>query len=133
MHSSLYFGKTILSKLCKVASCHRNNVEQAGFVVLKSPKIPSILIETGFISNAKEAKKLTTNSYQESLADAMLAAIKSYIHYDPKVKTVRSIKVNKGDTLYGIAKKHHTSVAKIVADNKIKNNSLAVGSYLKII
>lgn len=132
VHSSLYFGKTMLSKLCKVSPCHRNNVEQAGFMVLKSPKIPSVLIETGFISNAKEAKRLVSNAYQESLTDAMLAAIKLYIHYSPTVKALRTVKVGKGDTLYGLAKKYHTSAKKIAADNGIKNNKLAIGDKLKI-
>tara|TARA_B110000459_G_scaffold203978_1_gene263102 strand:+ start:2314 stop:3564 length:1251 start_codon:yes stop_codon:yes gene_type:complete len=137
VQSSLSFGKTTLSRLCAIASCHRKNVEQAGFMVLKSPNIPSVLIETGFISNPKEAKKLTTSSYQESLTNAMLAAVKSYINYHDDIKSapkiVRNIKVKKGDTLYGIAKKYHTSVSTIIENNKIKNNTLIVGGYLKII
>jgi N-acetylmuramoyl-L-alanine amidase len=137
VHSSLYFGKTALSKLCNMTLCHRNAVEQAGFLVLKSPNIPSVLIEVGFISNDKEAKKLTTSSYQESLTNAMLAAIKSYLNYNNKLKPVteiiHNIKVNKGDSLYSIAKKYHTSVAKIISNNNIKNNTLIIGSDLKII
>jgi len=81
--SSLQMGKRVLRYLDRVTSLHNSRVEQARFVVLKSPDIPSILIETGFISNPREEKNLTNNDYQGQLSLAILHGLQHYFHDYP--------------------------------------------------
>ena len=76
---SLELGHCILQRLGKINTLHRNNVEQAGFLVLKAPGIPSVLVETAFISNPQEEKKLKTSDYQQKVAMAILHGIKSQV------------------------------------------------------
>ena len=71
IETSLKASKIILSKLKNVSKLHSENVGQAGFVVLKSPDIPSILVETAFLSNRQEEKKLRTKKFQENIAKAI--------------------------------------------------------------
>ena len=78
----------ILSRLGKIGDTHKNKVERAGFVVLKSPDIPSLLIETGFISNPKEERLLRSSSYQKKLAGAILSGVDSYFKQYPIPGTV---------------------------------------------
>jgi N-acetylmuramoyl-L-alanine amidase len=80
---SLKLGREVLSKIGDVNHLHKSDVEQAGFAVLKSPDIPSILVETAFISNPDEEKKLKDIAYQDRLADAILAGIKRYFANNP--------------------------------------------------
>lgn len=81
---SVLLGTRILSEINKVSPLHYRHVEQAPFVVLKSPDIPSILIETGFITNPHEEQRLTSPFYQRKLAQAIVRGIKHYISTDPK-------------------------------------------------
>lgn len=76
--SSLDIGNKVLMEISKINLLHKPYVEQAGFLVLKSPDIPSILVETGFISNKTEATKLSSRSHQEKLAKAITTAIKNF-------------------------------------------------------
>lgn len=76
---SLELGHSVLQYLSKVNTLHRRQVEQAGFLVLKAPGIPSILVETAFISNPQEERKLKTASYQQKVADAILKGIKAQV------------------------------------------------------
>ena len=78
LESSIDIGSLMLKQLKRVSSLHKKDVEQAGFAVLKSPDIPSILIETAFISNPKEEKKLRAAAFQNSLADALSSATLAY-------------------------------------------------------
>jgi N-acetylmuramoyl-L-alanine amidase len=78
INSSLNMGRTVLNNLDNITVLHSRKVEQAGFMVLKSPDIPSILIETGFISNPKEEKNLTSAYYQTKLSQAIFSGIRSY-------------------------------------------------------
>ncbi|MGL9751734.1 MAG: N-acetylmuramoyl-L-alanine amidase AmiC [Symbiopectobacterium sp.] len=75
---SLKFGGEILKRLGKVNKLHKNKVDQAGFAVLKAPDIPSILVETAFISNLEEERKLRTSHFQQQIAESILAGIKAY-------------------------------------------------------
>ena len=75
---SLKFGRHVLTRLGKVAHLHKNTVDQAGFAVLKAPDIPSILVETGFISNIEEERRLRTTRYQQQVAQSILEGIKGY-------------------------------------------------------
>jgi N-acetylmuramoyl-L-alanine amidase len=76
---SLELGHSVLQNLSKINTLHRRQVEQAGFLVLKSPGIPSILVETAFISNPQEEKKLKTSSYQQKVAVAILNGIRTQV------------------------------------------------------
>ncbi|MBN3264390.1 N-acetylmuramoyl-L-alanine amidase AmiC [Pectobacterium brasiliense] len=75
---SLTFGKEILTRLGKVNRLHKNSVDQAGFAVLKAPDIPSVLVETAFISNLEEERKLRTSHFQQQIAESIFAGIKAY-------------------------------------------------------
>jgi len=75
---SLKFGQEVLSRLGKVNHLHKRTVDQAGFAVLKAPDIPSILVETAFISNLEEERKLRTAKFQQQIAEAILGGIKAY-------------------------------------------------------
>ncbi len=85
INDSLQAGNSVLRNIGNFAPLHRNRVEQAGFAVLKAPDIPSILIETAFISNPQEEKRLNDETYQERIADAILAGIKDYFAKNPPV------------------------------------------------
>lgn len=83
INDSLKLGREVLSQIGDINHLHKSDVEQAGFAVLKSPDIPSILVETAFISNPDEEKKLKNAAYQDKLAEAMLAGIKRYFANNP--------------------------------------------------
>ncbi|GBU11469.1 N-acetylmuramoyl-L-alanine amidase [Enterobacterales bacterium] len=78
INDSLKFGKEVLSRMGKINHLHKNKVDQAGFAVLKAPDIPSILVETAFISNVEEERKLKTSHFQQKVAESILAGIKAY-------------------------------------------------------
>jgi N-acetylmuramoyl-L-alanine amidase len=80
---SLKLARAVLGELGDVNSLHRGRVEQAGFAVLKAPQIPSILVETAFISNPEEEKRLNDEVYQEKIARAILRGVKNYIAKNP--------------------------------------------------
>lgn len=80
---SLKLAKAVLGRLGEINSLHKGSVEQAGFAVLKSPDIPSILVETAFISNPDEEKRLNDEDYQHKLATAILAGVKKYFASNP--------------------------------------------------
>jgi N-acetylmuramoyl-L-alanine amidase len=80
---SMKLAQNVLGELGGINTLHRGRVEQAGFAVLKSPDIPSILVETAFISNPSEEKRLNDSHYQEKLALAILSGIKRYFAKNP--------------------------------------------------
>jgi len=83
INDSLKLGKAVLGNLGSINTLHKASVEQAGFAVLKSPDIPSILVETAFISNPEEERKLNDEEYQGKLAGAVLSGIKKYFASNP--------------------------------------------------
>jgi N-acetylmuramoyl-L-alanine amidase len=83
INDSLKLGKAILGEISGINRLHKVGVEQAGFAVLKAPDIPSILIETAFISNPEEEAKLKDDGYQDRMADAVLKGIKKYFSNNP--------------------------------------------------
>ncbi len=83
INDSLKLGKYLLGELGSVNTLHKNNVEQAGFAVLKAPDIPSALIETAFISNPDEERRLNDNAYQDKLADAIVRGVRQYFIKNP--------------------------------------------------
>lgn len=137
-------GEEVLSNLGKIARLHKKHVEKAGFVVLKLLDVPSILVETGFISNPGEAAKLRTKKYQKQMAKAIFKGLKDYFYSYPVENTYIfsvveakrkfiSYKVVRGDTLSGIAQRFGTSVKRLQSVNKMTNKSvLKVGKALII-
>jgi N-acetylmuramoyl-L-alanine amidase len=79
----------VLKEVGEINTLHRGRVEQAGFAVLKSPEIPSILVETAFISNPTEEQRLKDDAYQEKMASAMLGGIKRYFAQNPALSKPR--------------------------------------------
>jgi N-acetylmuramoyl-L-alanine amidase len=88
---SLKLANAVLGHLGKIGKLHRGKVEQAGFAVLKAPDIPSILVETGFISNPQEESKLQDEDYQSELADALLQGIQRYFAKNPPLARNRAL------------------------------------------
>jgi N-acetylmuramoyl-L-alanine amidase len=137
-------AERVLSNMGKIARLHKKHVERAGFVVLKSPDVPSILVETGFISNPGEAAKLRTKQYQKQMAKAIFNGLKSYFYSNPIANTyiasvveakrkLGSYKVVSGDTLSGIAQQYSTTVQRLQEANKMTSKSvLRVGKTLII-
>ena len=80
---SLKLGKAVLTEIGTINRLHKDNVEQAGFAVLKAPDIPSILIETAFISNPEEEKKLNNPKYQDKMAESIVSGIRKYFQKNP--------------------------------------------------
>lgn len=140
---SLELGQIVLGSMGKVARLHKSRVEQAGFAVLKSPDIPSLLIETGFLSNPKEARKLRSSSYQVQMAQSIFHGIKHYFLQMPPPGTyfaslknnsnrLREYVIAPGDTLSVIAQKHATSMADLKKLNGLNSSKLRVGQVLKV-
>ena len=141
MRTSLVAGGYVLRNMGTVARLHKKRVEQAGFLVLKSLDIPSLLIETGFISNPKEARLLTNAAYQQKMAKAIYTGLIQYYHDNPPVGTLLasaisgkplSYLVTRGDTLSEIALRYNTSVSSILSYNKMSSNTIRVGQELLI-
>jgi N-acetylmuramoyl-L-alanine amidase len=83
INDSLRFGNAVLRELERINTLHKPRVEQAGFAVLKAPDIPSILVETAFISNPDEERRLTDERYQQSIATAILGGIRRHLARNP--------------------------------------------------
>ena len=88
---SLQLGGVLLGEIGNVGKLHKPRVEQAGFAVLKAPDIPSVLVETAFISNPQEEAKLRTSAYQEQLADALMRGIVRYFAKNPPLARSRTV------------------------------------------
>ncbi|MGL4317018.1 MAG: N-acetylmuramoyl-L-alanine amidase [Pseudomonas sp.] len=86
--SSLEIGNSILGRLQSVAGVHSKRVEQAGFAVLKSPDIPSVLVETGFISNSSDCRKLVDPRHQQMLAEAIFSGVRNHFRRKPPQSTL---------------------------------------------
>ncbi|MDH4004764.1 MAG: N-acetylmuramoyl-L-alanine amidase, partial [Gammaproteobacteria bacterium] len=144
LSASLDVGSNVIGELARLGKVHRRKVQQAGFLVLKSPDMPSILVETAFISNPSEEKKLRDKRHQGRLADAILAGVRSYFYANPPPDTriamemrrvpskqVRHV-IARGDTLSEIAERYNVSAAAIRAANKLSSDSIRVGQTLSI-
>ena len=83
INDSLKLGKAVLTRIGEINTLHKGSVEQAGFAVLKSPDIPSILVETAFISNPEEERRLNDDGYREKLVEAIMTGVKKYFSTNP--------------------------------------------------
>ncbi|CUB05832.1 N-acetylmuramoyl-L-alanine amidase [Marinomonas fungiae] len=139
---SLDIGEKVLREMKQVAVLHKNSVQQAGFVVLKSPDIPSILIETGFVSNKTEAKNLSSGTYRRKLAASIAEGVEdfffsnppdgTYIAWRKKQSGGYTYTVSKGDTLSEIARKNGVSLDSLRSANTLRNDVIWVGQKLSI-
>jgi len=91
INDSLKLGSALLGEIGTVGRLHKPRVEQAGFAVLKAPDIPSVLVETAFISNPEEEQRLRSSAYQERLADALMRGITRYFARNPPLARSRSV------------------------------------------
>ncbi|MDP6198424.1 MAG: N-acetylmuramoyl-L-alanine amidase [Porticoccaceae bacterium] len=141
LSTSLEAGAYVLKNMGGVARLHKKKVEQAGFLVLKSPDIPSLLIETGFISNPSEARKLSSSSYQNKMARAIFQGIEQYFSDNPPDGTLlakygnrvdRIYVVAPGDTLSEIAVRFNVSMRTLKRHNNMSSSKIRVGKKLKI-
>lgn len=133
----------ILSEMGKVAKLHNSKPINTSLAVLRSPQIPSVLVETGFISNPTEEKLLFQRSHQDKLARAVTKAVVKYLKENPpegiilsnatsSTGSVSQHKVSRGESLSVIASKYGTSTQALMKYNNLKSSSLAIGQVLKI-
>ncbi|MFK7814772.1 MAG: N-acetylmuramoyl-L-alanine amidase [Gammaproteobacteria bacterium] len=141
--ASIDLAEDILLELGQVGNILRDKVEQAGFAVLKSPDIPSVLVETAFISNPQEEKRLKTASHQQKLAVAILKGLRRYTkdHSPPNailasnqtsINSHATYTIKSGDTLSGIAIRHQVSLVDLRRVNNLRSDKLRVGQVLKL-
>ncbi|MFA0484444.1 N-acetylmuramoyl-L-alanine amidase [Vibrio sp. 10N.222.55.B11] len=133
----------ILSEMGKVAKLHNSKPINTSLAVLRSPQIPSVLVETGFISNPTEEKLLFQRSHQDKLARAVTKAVVKYLKANPpegiilsnatsSTGSVSQHKVSRGESLSVVASKYGTSTQTLMKFNNLKSSSLAIGQVLKI-
>lgn len=129
----------LISNLEKVTDLHHKSVQHAGFMVLKSPDIPSVLVELGFLSNHQGEEKLLNTAHQLALAKALFSGVKTYVAKRPApVKQIQNWNVAKkhqvkaGESLAEVAKRYRVTVQQIKAANHLKSEHLKVGQQLTI-
>lgn len=144
LSSSLEVGDYVLHSVGGMAHLHKNQVEQADFAVLRSPDMPSLLVETGFISNPGEAKRLSTPSYRRKMAQQIFAGVQNYFNRIPPPGTLVAWRqrsggegggehiIMRGETLSGIAERYNVSVSDLLSVNKLTDTVIRVGQRLKI-
>jgi N-acetylmuramoyl-L-alanine amidase len=135
-------AQAVLSHLSRLGDTHKAEVQKAGFVVLKSPDIPSMLVETAFISNPAEERRLTNGTHQQRLAEAIMAGIRVYFQkYPPQGVRLaeasaetggRRHTIAGGDTLVEIAKRYSVSLSSLRTANRLDGDSIRVGQVLTI-
>ena len=149
LSSSLDVGQKVLAQMGRITPLHKSRVEQAGFMVLKSPDIPSILVETGFITNPGEAGKLQKAAHQQALARSIQQGIRQFFHTSPPPGTLlawerdakliaeaapiaRTHKVSAGENLLQIAQRYQISLASLRRANNLNNDMIRIGQSLRI-
>lgn len=144
LSASLDVGSYVSREMGKVTKMHRKTVQQAGFLVLKSPDMPSILVETAFISNPSEEKRLRDKRHQGHLASAIVAGVRNYFYTNPPPDTLiaanlrreptRQVRyvITPGDTLSEIAERYNVSTGAIRRANKLSNDKIRIGQTLQI-
>ncbi|MCI0504907.1 MAG: N-acetylmuramoyl-L-alanine amidase [Gammaproteobacteria bacterium] len=136
--ASMDVGGRILEELKQSGQVHKSQVEHAGFVVLKAPDVPSILVETGFISNRQEESQLRSQRHQQRIASALLQGIKRYFNSNPPAGTLlassgkRQHLVAEGDTLSSIARQYSISPHLLQSANGLSSDKIKAGHTLII-
>lgn len=138
MESSYTFAEHVLRELKKVTKLHKKRPEGLSLAVLKSSDIPSVLIETGFISNPGEEKRLNSSAHQQKLARAIFNSIDSYFSSNAPSGTYyasqgyRQHKISRGESLSVVAHRYNVSVGKIKSLNNLSSDVVHIGQTLKI-
>jgi N-acetylmuramoyl-L-alanine amidase len=131
-------ANNVIKEMKKITKMHKKTPQNGNFAVLKSSDIPSILVETGFISNHKEEKNLTWSKHQQRLANAIHQGIKSHFLAHPLTGSYfasvgyKKHKVRSGESLSVLAKRYNIPMSKLKSINNLKSNSLRIGQMLKI-
>ena len=135
---SRLMANSVIRQLKKMTKMHKKLPQHASFAVLKASDIPSILVETGFISNHQEEKNLNSPKHQQGLAKAIFKGVKSYfLDHPPRGTYYASIgykkhKVSSGESLSTLAQRYNVSVTKIKSLNKLSSSTVRIGQTLKI-
>ena len=145
MEQSLIAGTRVLESLDGMTRLRRDKVQQASLEVLKSPDIPSMLIETGYLTNPDEARRLNTSAFQQKLARGIARGVMNYFYEAPPqgslvawqkangiVPMLGTYRVKRGDSLSVIAQRYNVSLAALKAVNSISSNTIHVGQELTI-
>lgn len=146
LSSSLDVGQKVLSNMGRITPLHKKRVEQAGFMVLKSPDMPSILVETGFITNPNESKKLANSSHQQAIARSIHSGIRQFFQQNPPPGSYvawlrdsgklaigpREHVVRSGESLSLLAQRYQISPAQLRSANKLKSDMLKIGQILTV-
>ena len=141
LSESMKAGSRVLTNMGQVNRLHRRNVEQAGFLVLKSPDMPSMLIEAGFISNPQEEQRLRDRSYQRQLGTQIAKAVKDYFHENPPYNSILAgnnngassrYTIRRGDTLSEIARRNGVDISELREMNNLNGDTIRVGQTLRI-
>lgn len=139
MEASGNVAKSIFVSMDNVAKMHKKHVESANFLVLKSPDVPSVLVETAFISNPDEERKLRDPAHQERLAQAIGNGIQNFFYLSPPPGTwIASNRqqmkyiVERGDTLGEIATRYRVNLNRLRSANGLKGDVIHVGATLVI-
>lgn len=137
LEASIELADNVLRELGEIGPLHKKTVQQAGFLVLKSPDIPSILVETAYISNPKEERKLRDARYQQKLANAIFRGLRDFFVANPPPGTLFAQHggdyiVRRGDSLSVLAQRWGTTVNAIRQVNQLRNSNLEVGQQLII-
>jgi N-acetylmuramoyl-L-alanine amidase len=137
--SSVTLGDDVLAELARIGPIHLESVQQAGFAVLKAPDVPSILVETAFISNPAEEKRLRSKSFQRKVAGALFSGVQRYLRRHQPAPTERQDitdgaarvhVVQPGDTLAGIARTYGIHEEALRFANNLPDSTLQVGRKL---
>jgi len=144
LSASIDVGAEMLREIGRVTPVRKHKVQQAPFLVLKSPDVPSVLVETAYISNPRDESNLGSRAYRDKLARAMYEGIRDYFQANPPAGTrmaqvmhsrpVRTVEhvIRRGDTLSGIASRYRVPVRRIRSVNNLQNDKIVVGRVLRI-
>ena len=144
IEQSMAAGSYILNSIGNVAKLRRDVPQQGNLWVLRSPDIPSLLIETGYLSNPAEARKLASADYQRTLADSIAQGVMNYFYERPPEGTLlawqkstnqgpdRQYVVGRGDSLSLIAQRHNVSLSQLRSANSLRSDTIHIGQALRI-
>ncbi len=138
LEASNTLAERMISELHRVGKVRKPDVERANFAVLRSPDVPSILVEAAFISNPSEERKLRSASFQNSLSDAMLTGLRSYFSTHARPGTLIADGqpdqhiIRPGETLSGIADRYSLSLSDLRSANNVRDDRIYAGQVLRI-
>ncbi|HKK13815.1 MAG TPA: N-acetylmuramoyl-L-alanine amidase [Gammaproteobacteria bacterium] len=135
IEASMTAARDVLHQLDRVGEIHKSHVQRAAFVVLKSPDVPSMLVETAFISNPREERELRSHRHQQALARAIMGGIRAYFDKYPPPGTIlaqRKHVIRRGDTLSALAQRYQVSLHRLKVANGLSSDQLQVGDVLVI-